>query len=647
MKKLLMVVVILLICYVETVAPSFELMVKLDSGLPITRLNGSCLGEELCGIGDVNNDGFDDWAIGLPSAAEYDSGKRFGKVYIYLGNSNLLDEKMPDLILVGNADRERFGYNIARAGDVNNDGYDDIMVSSLCESFPPYQRGKVIIYYGGKSMDIEPDVTLLNIMDYGIFGISISGDGDFNNDGCDDVIIGAEDHVMIYYGGNNMSSIPDLEFTCQIENSSFGFSVANAGDVNGDGYSDIIIGERRFSEGYAYLYFGSSNMDSIPDLALTGNINDYEFGEVVADAGDLNNDGFDDVMVSSKIMGYDGDKLGKAYIFYGSSVMDSEADIIVESNSNDSRYGNILCPIGDYNNDGFDDALLGSSVNVDILFGKPSIEDVITVQMFRFTHGFSSISGIGDVNGDNFTDFILGKSYDDSGGDASGRVFLYYGGNELNKKYDVILTGAPANDYFGSSLSHAGDINNDGYDDIIIGCPFDDPSYENAGSVHIYYGKNNIVNKPDLILSGEQDHQHFGNSVSCAGDFNNDGYDDLIIGSSEKSCVNLYLGGNELKTSDSFIFQGEKSYDNFGHSVSYAGDVNNDGFDDIIIGANISYATGTQAGRAFIFLGGATIDTSADLIFSGENDFDYFGSQVSTAGDFNGDGFDDIVISAR
>ena len=647
MKKLLLIVIVLLICYTEIISSSFDLMVKLDTGLPTSGRNGSHLGKELCGIGDVNNDGFADWAIGLPRAAEYQSGKCVGKVYIYLGSSDLLDEKKPDLILLGKVERKRFGYRIAKAGDVNNDGYDDIMVSSYYSAYPPEQKGGVFIYYGGNPMDNEPDVVISNNMNYEVFGICISGAGDLNNDDYDDIIIGAAGHALVYYGGKNMNSIPDIEFACEFENSSFGFSVSNAGDVNGDSYSDIIIGERMFrSDGYAYLYFGSSNMDSIADLTLAGNINDYEFGEVVAGAGDLNNDGFDDVVISAKTMDSNEDMEGKVYILYGGTTMGSEIYAILKPGFNFLAFSQVLCPIGDTNNDGFDDVLAGSNENVFILYGNSSNESIDIIQIFNETSGFTCISGIGDVNGDNFSDFILSKSYDSSGGEESGRVLLYYGGESFDKKVDLILTGESGCNYFGSSLSHAGDINNDGYDDIIIGSPFDDTYAINAGSAYIYYGKNDFIDNPDLILLGEQERQRFGNSVSCAGDFNNDGYDDIIIGSSNKSYANLYLGGYQLNLSDSYIFRGEKSYDSFGHCVSDAGDVNNDGFDDIIIGAHTNYATGTQAGRAYIYLGGSVIDVDADIIFPGEGDFNYFGSQVTTAGDFNNDGFDDVVISA-
>ena len=151
----------------------------------------------------------------------------------------------------------------------------------------------------------------------------------------------------------------------------------------------------------------------------------------------------------------------------------------------------------------------------------------------------------------------------DAGGVDAGRAYIYFGGASMNNTADVTLTGAAANDYFGTSVSTAGDLNGDGYSDVIVGANFNDAGGADAGRAYIYFGGASMNTTADVTLTG-----------AAAGDY-------------------------------------------FGWSVSTAGDVNGDGYSDVIVGAYLNDAGGADAGRAYIYFGGASMDNTADVILTG------------------------------
>ncbi len=190
MMKLLTVLTMFLFFCTSFAMQSLDLITKLDKGLPPSGRNGSGLGEIVSYVGDVNNDGYDDWAIGLPYAATYETGIRKGKVYIYYGGSSIPSNDAPDLIISGEKERDSFGQTVKPAGDVNNDGYSDVLV--MCSRY-------VAIYYGGNPVDSVADVIFEKEDRSGYFGVDLSSAGDINNDGYDDVLIGSKDSANVYY----------------------------------------------------------------------------------------------------------------------------------------------------------------------------------------------------------------------------------------------------------------------------------------------------------------------------------------------------------------------------------------------------------------------------------------------------------------
>ncbi len=262
--------------------------------------------------------------------------------------------------------------------------------------------------------------------------------------------------------------------------------------------------------------------------------------------------------------------------------------------------------------------------------------------------------GAGDVNGDGYDDVIVGVPRRDLGGIDAGAAYIYFGGPAADETVDVTLVGEAAGDRFGAAVSGAGDVNGDGYDDVIVGAQTTVGAFVNAGVAHVYYGGSPADAVEDLTFSGEGSYNYFGSAVSGAGDVNGDGYDDLLVGASYNSSAAsfagrayVFYGGPAEDLVADLIFDGEGINNYFGNAVSGAGDVNGDGFADVIIGAYKNSVAGSYAGRAYVFYGGASADAIADLVFTGEDTGDNLGNAVSGGGDVNGDGYDDVIVGVQ
>ncbi|MEW5875150.1 MAG: MopE-related protein, partial [Candidatus Zixiibacteriota bacterium] len=240
----------------------------------------------------------------------------------------------------------------------------------------------------------------------------------------------------------------------------------------------------------------------------------------------------------------------------------------------------------------------------------------------------------------------VGANGADPGGQSSaGSVYVYSGQTgALLWQFD----GAAASDSFGSTVSGAGDGNNDGFDDVIVGALNADPAgLGNAGSAYVYSGQTGTLL---WQFDGAVANDILGFSVSGAGDVNNDGFDDVIVGARQADPGGRIDAGSAYVYSGQtgallWQFDGAAADDRLGSSVSGAGDVNNDGFDDMIVGAYAADPGGPSfAGSAYVYSG----QTGALLWqFDGAVASDFLGFSVSGAGDVNNDGFDDVIVGAN
>ena len=370
-----------------------------------------------------------------------------------------------------------FGRTVSYAGDVNGDGYDDVIVGTN-----GYQ--KAYIYYGGIILDSIADVIFSGAPS---FAFSVSGIKDVNGDGFDDIIIGEQSYsteyehgrAFIYFGGNNMDNIPDLILKINDPyGRNFGSSVASAGDVNGDGFPDVLVADGGYAGGYSrgrvYIFYGNTNMDIIPDVNFNSTL---IIGSSISAAGDLNGDGFDDVIIAGESS--TSNAIGTVLIYYGAQHMSNYPRYTFDC------YCTSVSGAGDVNGDGYDDVIIGEqnrnnyTAKADILFGGVNMDVVPDVIFYSNYSNTYLVSNAGDLNRDGFDDVIIG---------SEGKADVYYGGTSMNNNPDYTLNHESSS---GKCVSSAGDVNNDGFDDVIIGAS----SYEaGKGKAYVYF--NSILIAP-------------------------------------------------------------------------------------------------------------------------------------------------------
>ena len=596
------------------------------------------------------------------------------------GGEDPLPDAMTERFCTGQAAGDYFGWAISTAGDVNGDGYDDIIIGAYNNDAGGNNAGRAYIYFGGATMDYIADIIITGQAVSDFLGTSVSTAGDVNGDGYSDVIIGANGsnggatdggRVYIYFGGETMDNTADVTITGTVANNFLGTDVATAGDVNGDGYSDVIVATyvNNSNTGIAYIYFGGPSINTTPDVTMTGEAAGNFFSSSISSAGDVNGDGYSDVIVGA--YGNDGfaNNAGRAYIYFGGAVMNNTPDIIMNGEAASDNFGVTVSSTGDVNGDGYSDVVVGAYLNSGgtgkayIFLGGAVMDNTADVVMTGQTTADNfgiSVSSAGDINGDAYSDVIVGAYLNDAGGNNTGRAYVYYGGETMDNIKDVILTGEADDDRFGSAVALAGDVNGDGYDDMLVGAYLNNYNGADAGRAYLYLNSLTGPDIPDEFFTGENAGDQFGYSTSNAGDVNGDGFDDILVGVPyydditylDNGIAYIYYGGPGMDNISDVTLLGDVGSNignNFGFSVSGAGDINGDGYDDIVVGAPYTDFGNTNRGTVSIFLGGNPMDGNRDFLIDGpaaSND-ETFGYSVSDAGDVNGDGFADIVVGGR
>lgn len=434
---------------------------------------------------------------------------------------------------------------------------------------------------------------------------------------------------------------------------------------------------------------GSANISE-----LTGEVTLDATGIKTITAGDVNNDGYSDFLVASKTNDDAGLNAGAAYLVYGrSTVLTSESlggssNTVVEfTGEAASDYaGTIVGPAGDVNNDGYADFLITSyqpgpgvgNGQTYLIYGQAatfaSTTSLGAAGIVKFTGealndaAGSMANGVGDVNNDSYDDFMIGATANDDTALNAGAAYLIYGQAaplvSANLSTAIEFAGEATADTAGVCIS-GGDFNNDGYSDMLISAST--YAANNLGRTYLFYGKAEAftsanLSTADAIFTGEVAEDSSGINIDSAGDVNNDTYDDIIIAASANDDAGTGAGAVYLiygqaahlasaSLSTAVEFTGEAAGDAAGNSVSKAGDINADGYDDFLVGAPLNNDAASDAGAAYLIYGQAAALTAASLStfveYTGEAASDRAGNSVSTGGDINNDGYLDLLISSR
>ncbi len=549
-------------------------------------------------------------------------------------------------VIFGQDAEDRSGWSVASAGDIDGDGFDDLIIGA------PYADG------AGNAVGNAGDT-------YVVFG----GPGGF---------AGGVDLAAVA-GGTGGFVIHGVDAGDQS-----GWSVASAGDLNGDGFDDLIIGapygdgagNATDDAGESYVVFGkaggfaaeitlSAVAGGTGGFVIRGEAASDQSGWAVASAGDVNGDGLDDLIIGARFADGTGDTRnfsGDSYVVFGrtdgfggalelSAVAAGSGGFVVRGRDSYDQSGFSVASAGDLNGDGLDDLIIGAPVadgatNVDTNAGEAYV-------VFGRNAGFPATVELSDL--------------------AEGR-----GG--------FVIHGEDANDQFGVSVASAGDVNGDGFEDLIIGAGYADGTgnaRNDAGDSYVVFGTSGgfgaevalsaiAAGTGGFVIRGGGFFDRSGVSVAAAGDVNGDGVDDLIIGAPYATGAGGTVSGAGgsyvvfgtfmfpavIELSDvaagtgGFAIHGQDTNDQSGFSVAAAGDVDGDGFDDLIIGARRADAAGNakaNAGESYVVFGQDFLGTVTQAGTSGDNTLTgTAGTDMMVGGRGNdtliGDGGADVLI---
>jgi Ca2+-binding RTX toxin-like protein len=583
-----------------------------------------------------------------------------------------------------------FGRSVASAGDVNGDGFADVIVgSSASASYVVFgQASGFAANIAAASLDGSTGFSLSGA------GFSVNSAGDVNGDGFADLIVGDSGVSYVVFGHASgfaaNIALGSLDGSTGFRLSGAGTAVASAGDVNGDGFADLIVG----ATGAQYVVFGKASgfaanidvsaLDGITGFTLSGaGAIQGAGGRFVGSAGDVNGDGFADLIVGADLADVNGTDSGASYVVFGKasgfaanvdlSALDGTSGFRLSGAAAGHRSGFSVASAGDVNGDGFADVIVGAlSANVSyVVFGHASgfaanldLSALDGTTGFRIAGASTSASSAGDVNGDGFADLIVGNNYASPNGASSGASYVVFGQasgfaanidvSNLDGTTGFKLSGEAANDRSGRFVGSAGDVNGDGFADLIVGAPFASP---NASYVVFAKLPDTAVNRTGTDAAQTLFGGDFDDTLSGLGG------DDVLHGNGGNDTLDGGAGGDTLiggggSDTASYAGSGAGVTVNLGAGTASGGDAQGDtlsGIENIIGSAQADTLTGDggdnvlEGGGGDDTLNGALGNDTASYAASGAGVAVSLATGTGSGGDAQGDtlsGIENIIGSA-
>ena len=673
------------------------------------------LGVSVAGGFDMNNDGFDDFILGVIGGSHE---QQMGEVILVYGTDKFDRSILPIRNVAGtggsmnprgvrlslkNKDgagkRALVGIECAALDDVNGDGHDDVAIGASQYG----TGGAVFVLFGGIQYHGTFYLDEIDGTDgFGILGANkgdnLGGDvkkaGDFNGDGYGDIVVGAPafEHrrgaAYIILGRKHFGPTAHADIT--LRGDAFqditGYSVSGAGDVDGDGLDDVLVGsfsaspQGRDMAGTIYCVLGGTKKQGIFDLADLNGFDGFKMygehagdcaGYDVAAAGDFNNDGVDDLVVSAMLSNAGEVDGGNTYVIFGSQ-FDAKVPTTMPTGPS-----SMPTPAPSHSRDSLGSGKLPFPARSPL----GSIEENHAGAMFHGDKTLSSVVFPGDVDGDGIDDILAA---------ADGDAYVIYGAADddlyaaWSGELDMIPKKKPDGTYGAAIIadcdievvSSAGDFNDDGFEDMALACP---SNADGSGTVFIVFGGDAIkasTELSDLVrgvdyveITGGAESDAFGSSLSYL-DFNADGYTDVVIGAPERDRAYVYFGGatadaasdvvqaDNLAASEGFRISHEDNSE-LGAAVAGIGDINDDGYDDLAVGAPgaalVCVVFGNNMEEKSLYDCGDLSpgsNTPGFHTFTNPEEGDmeveerHVGFSVAAAGDVDGDSYADFLIGA-
>ncbi|MGH2412164.1 MAG: Calx-beta domain-containing protein, partial [Microcystaceae cyanobacterium] len=698
-----------------------------NSDLPPDFADFDSAGLSVSSAGDVNGDGYEDLLIGAPTGSP-GGISTLGRAYLVFGKSggfgtrfnlNQLDGTNGiELIGVANADGSKggaAGISVQKAGDLNGDKIDDLLVGAplLNTTQDNANNGQAYAIFGTNNWQPFLENGTLNLSSIctntrvftfnnpavnAQLGTAVSSAGDINQDSFPDIVLGSLNTGQVYVafghpwfgpGGSldaqKLRSDNGFAFSLPTGNSQLG-TVNGGGDINGDGYTELLVadnGPQNAGGQLFHLFFGSDPLKPNPNanhVTISTVGIGFVLGRQTLAQGDFNGDTLTDFVVGTTsstnnrlatiVFGSTNQTVwSKAPLQDLDALQQDNGGISFTLNETNRQFTNVST--GDFNGDGYEDLLLsGDTLRPFVVFGQGwspgQVQTIDAESTLDGTHGFvfrseynsTSNTGLGDVNGDGIEDLAIMTDQ------RQGTIgYVVFGGSQIGSSGVVNLDFLNGSNGFlitrddsqpvGYTVNSAGDLNSDGYADIVIGqTPLDNTGLPPSGEARaqVIYGGPKFSSSFDIStdLDGvkgfsvknsqtSDENSGFGTAVSGVGDTNADGYGDLLIGSPGEGANSSFKGnsyllfgarelGNtggvidvaQLNGSNGFAIAGAESDSFSGTYLSGTGDMNGDGFSDFSVGARGSFnsTTGTSVGGvAFVPFGG---DYSGSVNYLGD-----------------------------